>query len=88
MVGGGQNTVAPASITYASVVSHKLVRISPTVAAMNDLDILACDIQNAYLTSKCRDKIWTISGPEFNAKEEVTQTIVTMELYRLKLSGA
>ena len=53
LVGGGHQTVTPASITYLSVVSRNSVRIALTVVALNDLDILACYIQNAYLTAKC-----------------------------------
>ena len=51
------------------------------------MDILTCDIQNAYLTVKCQKKIWTIAGPEFGA-EEGTLMIVKMALYGIKLSGA
>ena len=58
-----------------------------TVAALNDLDILACNIQNAYLTAKCREKMWTIAGPEFGA-EEGTLMIVKMALYGLNSLGA
>ena len=65
LVGGGHMTTAPTSITYSSVVSRDKMRIALTVAALNGLDILACNIQNAYLTAKCREKIWTIAGPEF-----------------------
>ena len=54
---------------------------------MNDLDILAYDIQNAYLTALCREKIWTRAGPEFGS-EEGTIMIVKMALYGLKSSGA
>ena len=54
---------------------------------MNDLDILACDIQNAYLTTLCREKIWTRAGPEFGS-EEGTIMIVNMALYGFKSSGA
>ena len=52
LVGGGHMTTAPMSITYLSVVSRDLVRIALTVEALNGLDILACDIQNAYLIAK------------------------------------
>ena len=65
LVGGGHTTTAPASITYSSVVSRDSVRIALTIAVLNDLDILACDIQNAYLTALCRENIWTRAGPEF-----------------------
>ena len=54
LVGGGHMTTAPTYITYSSVVSSDSVRIALMVAALNGLDILACDIQNAYLTAKCR----------------------------------
>ena len=87
LVGGGHMTVAPASITYSSVVLRDSVRIALTIAALNNLDILACDIQNAYLTAKCREKIWTVAGPEF-AQEAGTIMIIKMALYGLKSSSA
>ena len=54
LVGGGHTTIAPSSITFLSVVSRDSVRIDLTIAALNELDILACDIHNAYLTALCR----------------------------------
>jgi hypothetical protein len=45
---GGHMTDPPAAATYASVVSRESVRIALTVAALNDLEILAGDVQNAY----------------------------------------
>ena len=45
IVGGGHKKATPSSITYSSVVSRDLVRIALTIAALNELDILACDIQ-------------------------------------------
>ena len=65
LVGGGHRTTAPASITYSSVVSRESVFIALKIAALNDLDILACDIQNEYLTELCRENIWTRAVPEF-----------------------
>ena len=38
MVAGGHTTEAPSSITYSSVVSRDSVRISLTIAALNNLD--------------------------------------------------
>ena len=87
LVGGGYTTETPSSIIYSSVVSRDSVRILLTLAALIDLDILACDIQNAYLTAKCREKIYTVAGPEFGS-EEGTPMIVEMALYGLKSSGA
>ena len=80
-------TEAPSSITYSSVVYQDLIRIPLIVAVLNGLDLLACDIQNTYLTAKCREKIWTISSPEFGS-EEGSLMIIKMALYCLNSSGA
>ena len=50
-VAGGHTTETPATLTYASVVSRESVRISITLAALNDLEVKTGDIINAYLTS-------------------------------------
>ena len=87
-VAGGHTTEVPESlITYASVVSRDSVRIALTIAALNDLKVMACDIQNAYLTADCREKIWTIAGPEFGS-EAGTIFIIKKALYGLKSAGA
>ena len=52
---------------------------------MNGLDILACDIQNAHLTAKCRENIWTIAGLDLG-KEAGSIIIIKMALYGLKSS--
>jgi hypothetical protein len=87
LVGGGHKTVTPPTLTYSSVVSRDLVRIALTVAALNDLDILVCDIEGAYLTAECRERIYTKAGPEFGS-EAGSILIVKMALYGLKSSGA
>ena len=38
-------------MTYSSVVSRDSDRIALTIAALNDLDVLACDIHNVYITA-------------------------------------
>ena len=87
LVGGGHMTSTPAALTYSSVVSRDSVRICLTMAALNDLDLLACDIQHAYLTAKCREKIYIKAGKEFGS-EAGSIFIVKMALYGLKSSGA
>ena len=49
-VADGNKTKTSAPITYSSVLSMDLVRITLKIVALNDLYVLACDIQNAYLT--------------------------------------
>jgi hypothetical protein len=86
-VAGGHTTETPASLTYASVVSRDSVRIALLVAALNDLNVVVCDIQNAYLTADCAEKIYTIAGTEFGS-EKGSIFIVKKALYGLKSSGA
>jgi hypothetical protein len=86
-VAGGHMTETPASLTYSSVVSHDSVRIAFLIAALNDLDIMSCDIGNAYLNAPCREKIWFVAGPEFGSRQGQVIKIVRA-LYGLKSSGA
>ena len=85
-VAGGHTTETPTSLTYSSVVSRDLVRIILLTAALNGLQVMACDIQNAYLTANCREKIWTYAGPEFGS-ERGQPMIIRKALYGLKSSG-
>jgi len=57
-------------------------------AALNDVDVWAADVQNAYLTAPCREKIWLVAGPEFGPDEQGKVMIVRKALYGLKSSGA
>jgi hypothetical protein len=86
-VADGHKTQTPAAMTYSSVVSRDSVRICLLIAALNDLDVLACDIQNAYLCADCRERIWTRAGPEFGS-EAGTPMLVVKALYGLRSSGA
>jgi len=67
LVTGGHMTDAPATTTFASVVSCKTVRIAITLASLNDLQVKVSDIENAYITAPCTEKIWTVLGPEFGS---------------------
>ena len=78
LVTGGHMTEAPTVMMYASIVSHESVQIALTVAALNDLDVMTSDIQNAYLTAPCEEHIWTTLGPEFSTAQA---------LYGLKSAG-
>ena len=62
MVANGSTTEEPSSITYSSVVSRDRVHIAFLVAELNDLDVMAYDVGNAYLNAPCRGKIWFVAG--------------------------
>jgi hypothetical protein len=70
LVAGGNMTKAPATITYASVVSCETLRIALLMAALNDLnfkvDVKVGDVLNAYITAPITEKVWTVLGPEFS----------------------
>ena len=86
-VAGGHLTDPPASMTYSSVVSRETVRIALLLAALNDLDVCAADIGNAYLNAPCKEKIWIVAGPEFG-EDAGKPMVITRALYGLKSSGA
>ena len=83
----GHKTKAPAAIKNSTVVSRDSVCICLTIAALNDLEVLAGDIENAYLTTPCREKCYIRGGKEFG-KLEGSILIVRRALYGLKSSGA
>ena len=43
------------------------MRIAFLYAGLNDLDILSCDIANAYLNAECTEKLWYEAGAEFGS---------------------
>jgi hypothetical protein len=86
-VAGGHKTETPSTHTYSLVVTRDSVRIALVAAALNDLDILVCNIEGAYLTAKCREKIWIAAGAKFGSEAGRTM-IIKMGLYGLKSSGA
>ena len=87
LVAGGHMTDAPAVLTYSSVVSRESVRIALTIAALNDLEVKGSDVQNAYLTAPCEEKIWTTLGPEFG-EDQGKVALIVRALYGLKSAGA
>ena len=86
-VANGSKTPDLVASTYAGVVSRETVRIAFTYAALNGLDIMAADIQNAYLQAPISEKYWTICGPEFGAEIEGSKAYIVRALYGCKSSG-
>ena len=61
----GYLTDPPSSMTYDSVIGSETVTIAFLVAALNDLKVLAGDMQNAYLNAFTKEKInlrWVRNG--------------------------
>jgi len=74
--------------TYASVVSRESVRIAFLLAALNELDLMAADIANAYLNAPCREKIYVTCGLEFGPHNKGKRAKIVKALYGLHSSGA
>ncbi len=87
LVAGGHMTKAPATITYAGVVSCKTVPIAPLMAALNGLNVKVGDVLNAYITAPIIERVWTLLGPEFSTDAGKSAIIVRV-LYGLKSAGA
>ena len=53
------------------------------------LDIFSCDIVNAYLNAKCRDKLWKVAG-KYSVTENGILILIARELYLygIKSSGS
>ena len=77
LVAGTHETKAPSSSTYSFVVSRDSVRICLLIAALENLDIQSADIENAYLTDPCREKIWTRASPD-SVQDEGKLFIIVM----------
>ena len=55
--------------TYSSNVQNLSVRLLMLVAAKAGLSLAACDIGNAFPTAPCKEKVWSLAGPEFLNRE-------------------
>ena len=61
----GHLTHAPVQSTHSGVVSRESIRIALLYAALNGIDVVAGDIQNAYLQAPSSEKHYVLCGLEF-----------------------
>ena len=73
--------------TFAGVVSRDSVRILMTYAALNELDLCAADILNAYLQAPSACKDYILCGPEFGLENVGRVALIHRALYGGKTSG-
>ena len=86
-VAGGHMTDPPKDTVYSSVVSRDSVRLFFLIAALNDLDVLSCDVQNAYINAPTKEKVWFRAGSELG-EHKGKVVVIVRALYGLKSSGA
>lgn len=87
LVGDGHKTEVPEYSVYSSVVSRDSVRLFFLLAALNDLEVMSADIQNAYLTAPAMEHHWTRAGPEFGEEYLGRPCKIVRALYGLRSSG-
>ena len=79
-------TVALALMTFSSVVSRDSIQLAFLIAALNNLDIMSVDLENAFIQVPCQEKIWFEGGIECG-KDRGKVCIVVWSLYGLKSAG-
>lgn len=84
----GHKTPTPVESTYAGVVSRESVRIALSYAALNDIDVMAEDIKNAYLQAPSSEKHYIICGTEFGVENVGKVALIRRALYGGKSSGS
>jgi hypothetical protein len=57
------------------------------LAVLNRLDVMACNLENAYLNSPCVEKVWFEGRLECGSNKGKV-CVVDCALYGLKLAGA
>ena len=87
LVSGGQVTELPATINHARVVSREKVRITLTLADLNDFSMKVAYIKNSYMKAPVTEKIWTVLVREFD-EDDGRKAIVVCALCGFKSDRA
>ena len=88
LVLNGAKHEVPKEMIYSSVVSRDSVRIAFTLGALNGLDILAADIQNAYLLAPTEERLYVVAGLEFPPDLRGCPAKIVRAFYGVKSLGA
>ena len=82
-----QKKANPVGSTHAGVVSRESVRITFTIAGLNEVDVCAKGIRNAYLQAPSSRKYYIICGIEFGFEHESKNSLIHRALYDGKTAG-
>jgi hypothetical protein len=83
----GHKTGSPVGSTYAGVVSRESVCIALTYADLNDINVCAADIRNAYLQAPSSQKDYIVCGPEFELENVGKIRLIHRAVYGGKATG-
>ncbi len=87
LVAGGHMTDPPKDDIYSGVVGMEAIRTGFLLATLNNLQVCAADIGNAFLYGKTREQVYIVAGPEFG-ENKGKPLIIDKGLYGLKSSSA
>ena len=88
LVAGGNWTVNDKEDIYSGVVRMDTIRIGFFLGELYGLSCCACDIGNAFLYGKTKEKVYITAGPEFGSTLFGKNLIINKSLYGLKTSAA
>ena len=74
--------------TYSTVVPQDSVQIAFLIATLNDLDVLAVDVQNAYLNAPMKECFYMTVGLEWGMSNLNQPILIIHVIYGLKSSAA
>jgi hypothetical protein len=87
LVAGGHKTWVDPEEGYSSTVSLDDVRMAFVAAVLMKLGVITADVSHAYIRALCKEKRYTIAGPEFG--EIAGRVLIIIKaLYGLRTSGA
>jgi Reverse transcriptase (RNA-dependent DNA polymerase) len=87
LVADGHLKDIPLDSVYSGVMSLQGFRIVQFLAELNDLQLWATDIGNAYLEAYTTENVYIIAGPEFGEREGHI-LVICKALYGLQSNGA
>jgi hypothetical protein len=88
LVAGGNMTTPSKESVFSGVVDISSVHLGFLLDALNDLQICATDIGNAFLYGRTREKVYIRAGKEFGEHTFGKILIIDKSLYGLRTSSA
>ena len=88
LVAGGHMTDPTSEEVFSGVVSMETVRTCFVVAKLNDLEVCAGDVGNAFLNSKTKENVYFKAGSEFPPELRGKRLVAVKAIYGLKSSSA
>ena len=58
------------------------------ISELNDLEVMSCDVGNAYLNVPCQNNIWSKADLEHEGDKTDNVMVILRNLYGLKSNGS